>query len=747
MKQEPVQQSEVTRRRFLAGLALAAGTRFAPASFAQAPTAESRPFSIAGADMEVWLTRVSEATLRISVIAKGSGLEPRTAFVGVGLANRVWPAAMAVLDVESRALAVMWGKRQIVVKGEPLTVTLLDEDKTTVQRLSFDPATGKVNFELQGAPAFGLGEGGHQFDRRGVVDAMRNGQFKPDQLLNGGRSPIPWLISPAGWALFFHHPMGTFDLTGSEGIFRPAEPAQPQDIFLIVSKEPVVLLREFAQLTGMPHLPPIWALGYQQSHRTLASRGEVLEEVKTFREKKLPCDVLIYLGTGFAPSGWNTGHGSFDFNRRIFPDPETMFREMHEEGFRVALHVLGAPHDLHGRVADRSPDPDDAANYWADHIETFRTGIDGWWADDGDELPPEARLARNEMYWEGPLQQRPDVRPFSIQRNGYAGVQRYGFMWSGDVDSRWQTLRTQIADGLNTGLSGIPYWGTDTGGFFSTKELTAELYVRWFQFSAFCPLFRSHGRTWKLRLPWGWNLGDVGPIEDDPKLLPTPDQLHNPDVEVICRKYLNLRYQLLPYLYSTVYQTHSTGLPVMRAMWLAFPGDAKALTIDDAYMWGDALLVAPVTEAGAQERSVYLPEGDWYDYWTKARLEGGRDLLAACGLATLPLYVKAGSILPLGPVRQYATEASSLPLDLHIYPGTDSRFSLYEDDGVSMDHTRGVSSRIDIAWRDSTRTLSLKLAEGSRVHPFTTKRFVVHVIGGPIATNIGFDGTSQSHKL
>ena len=242
--------------------------------------------------------------------------------------------------------------------------------------------------------------------------------------------------------------------------------------------------------------------------------------------------------------------------------------------------------------------------------------------DDGDELPPEARLARNQMYWEGPLEQRPNVRPFSIQRNGYAGLQRYGFLWSGDTNSSWQTLRVQIADGLNTGLSGIPYWGTDTGGFFSTIELTAELYVRWFQFSAFCPLFRSHGRTWKLRLPWGWNQGNVGPVEDDPKLLPTPDQLHNADVEVICRKYLDLRYRLLPYLYSMVYQTHRTGLPLMRALWMAFPGDVKALTVDDAYLWGDALLVAPVTQAGATQRPVYLPAGAWYDYWTQARIQG-----------------------------------------------------------------------------------------------------------------------------
>jgi alpha-glucosidase/alpha-D-xyloside xylohydrolase len=293
---------------------------------------------------------------------------------------------------------------------------------------------------------------------------------------------------------------------------------------------------------------------------------------------------------------------------------------------------------------------------------------------------------------------------------------------------------------LNTGLSGIPYWGTDTGGFFSTKELTAELYVRWFQFSAFCPLFRSHGRTWKLRLPWGWNMGDVGPVEDDPKLLPTADQLHHAEVEGICRKYLNLRYQLLPYLYSMVWTTHRTGLPLMRAMWLAFPGDAKAFAVDDAYMWGDALLVAPVTVAGAKERTVYLPEGQWYEYWSQAKSQGGVEVTAECDLETLPLYVKAGAIVPMGPEKQYATEKVEAPLEVWVYPGADGRFSLYEDDGVSMDYARGISSVIEMEWKDGARTLQMRLAEGSRMHPFTTKRMVVHVAGETAVKNVVFEG-------
>jgi len=727
----------LSRRTFLQHIGAAAGawtTRSLPAA--------SHTFNLSGVPVELSLTPITAHTLRISLLPAAAHHEPQQAFTGEGLRDRTLPPPTHKLK-SAPTPPLSWGKFNARITDDPLTVTI-EESGAPRQRLTFDADTARVSFDLRDTPVFGLGEGGHQFDRRGVVDAMRNGQFKPDQFINGGRSPIPWLISPRGWGLFFHHPMGTFDLTGPRGVFRPSSAAEAQDIFLVLASDPATILSEFAQLTGMPHLPPLWAFGYQQSHRTLAGREAVLDEVRTFREKKLPCDVMIYLGTGFAPSGWNTGHASFAFNPKIFPDPQTMFKQMHQDNMRVVLHVLGVPLDLHGRVSQPDPNPDSAASYWLDHVPTFSTSIDGWWVDDGDELAPEARLTRNRMYWEGALQQRPNVRPFSIQRNGYAGLQQYGFLWSGDVNSAWQTLRTQIAAGLNTALSGIPYWGTDTGGFFSTKELTAELYVRWFQFSAFCPLFRSHGRTWMLRLPWGWDRGGVGPVEDDPKLLPAPADLHHPEVEEICRKYLNLRYQLLPYLYSAARETHRTGMPLMRALWLAFPDDPKAVAVDDAYLWGESLLVAPVTAKSAAERTTYLPAGTWFDYWTSQPITGGAPHTRAVDLATIPLYVRAGTILPLGPVKQSALEKSTAPLELHIYPGSDAQFALYEDDGISMDHTRGVHSAIDIRWNDHTRTLSLTLAPGSTLHPFTTRNFTASIAGNTTGKPTAFRGVPVS---
>ena len=272
--------------------------------------------------------------------------------------------------------------------------------------------------------------------------------------------------------------------------------------------------------------------------------------------------------------------------------------------------------------------------------------MDGWWPDEGDPLDVASHVARHRMYWEGPQMDRPNVRPFSLHRNGFAGMQRYAsVLWSGDVDSRWETLKTQVPIAINTALTGIPYWGTDIGGFVPTRELTAELYLRWFQFGAFCPLFRSHGRTWKLRLPWGWNTGDPGPVEIrnyQEGATPDASQLHNPQVEIICRKYLELRYRMLPYLYSLIRESTTSGMPPIRSLWLQYSDDPQAVACGDAFLLGPSLLVAPVVEKGAASRKVYLPRGTWFDFWTGESLQGGREVSRAVDLETTPLFVRAG---------------------------------------------------------------------------------------------------------
>ena len=313
-------------------------------------------------------------------------------------------------------------------------------------------------------------------------------------------------------------------------------------------------------------------------------------------------------------------------------------------------------------------------------------------------------------------------------------------MWSGDVECTWKTLQQQIPVGLNTSLTGLPYWGTDTGGFVPTKELTGELYVRSFQFSTFCPLFRSHGRTWKTRLPWGWNTGDFGPIEVDASRMTDPKELHNAQVEPICRKYLDLRYRLLPYTYSAVRDAHETGLPVMRALWVHYPNDPKAVSTSDEYLWGRDILIAPVTEAGATSKQVYLPEGVWYDFWTGARTEGGKTIDRRVDLATMPIYVRGGAVLPLGPVKQYVTESSDQAVTLRVHPGADGQSSIYADDGESFAYEHGNFMQLSLTWDDRSRNLTVALAAPStKVWPGFSN-LQVEVPHGGEPKRIKFDG-------
>jgi alpha-glucosidase (family GH31 glycosyl hydrolase) len=687
-------------------------------------TAETPALKAAGSAAELAISLVSPRTLRVSLLPLNSHEQPQP--ISDDLVLVAPPPLHAPIRIRSISAEtnLACGTFRLKVLPQPLAVIIQDDKQTELQRLQIDPADGSVRFPTDGAPIFGLGEGGPQFDRRGHDLSMQHGQRTPALATNGARVAIPWVVGAGGWAFFFHLPYGSFDLTSEEGRFRPwaSGPPLPLDLFFVSSRQPQEILAEYARLTGFPHMPPIWTLGYQQSHRTLADRKEVTSEARKFRDDKLPCDVLIYLGTGFCPSGWNLGHGSFTFNSKVFPDPGRMFEELHKEHFKVVLHVVNPPEHLHGRVADASTgstDPDSAANYWSKHLAVFRLGVDGWWADEGDSLDSEACLVRNRMYWEGPQLQRPNVRPYTLNRNGYAGMQRYGWLWSGDIDSTWEALRAQVPVGINTGLSGMPYWGTDTGGFITTPQLTGELYVRWFQFSAFCPLFRSHGRTWELRRPWQWDTGDYGPIElkgEGPASgLPNIKELHNAQVEPICRKYLDLRYTLLPYTYTLVREAHDTGLPLMRALWLHYADDPRALACSDQYLWGRDILVAPVTERGAKTRPLYLPRGTWYDFWTNERMEGGREISRPVDLATMPLYVRAGVILPFGPVKQYTTEQTPDPLTVKIYPGADGEFALYEDDGVTFDYLQGEAMWLQFVWRDRDRRLTISLRPGSKL--------------------------------
>ena len=722
--------------------------------------------TIAGRQTQIAVWSVSPSTIRITVqpIVGGTAQEAvnRGALVEAANGRNAgrWRDAFAPATV---------GDLRVRFMSAPSPSIAIDTRQgEAVQKLSLDQQQPAIGFALGKGHLFGLGEGGPQFDRKGHTIGTRNGQGGYQLRTHGGRVPIQWLMSTDGWGMYVHQPLGAFDLTGAEGKLTPTAEPLPLDVFVVASRDPKILMREYARITGFAELPPLWAFGYMQSHRTLAGPDEIEWVARTFREKQLPCDALIYLGTEFTPSGWNTRNGEFGWKAENFPDPKTFIDAAHARHFKVVLHVVIEGQRMSGTVSEScTPDkavpsgrtaddkwPEDRAVscYWPYHKPLYDLGIDGTWPDQGDGLDEPSRLARIRMYWEGPQRYRPNERPFALHRNGSPGMQRYGaFLWSGDVYSFWETLKTHIPVAINTGLSGIPYWGTDIGGFVPTADYTGELHVRWFQFGTFCPSFRSHGRNWHLRLPWGWNMGKIPPSElrgyTGGAADPDPKELNNPRVEPIVKKYLELRYRLMPYTYTIARECCDTGLPMMRALWLHHAEDAQAVSRGDQFLWGRDLLVSPVVEKGASSRRLYLPRGAWFDFWTEDRVEGGREIDRAVDLETMPLHVRAGAIVPMGPIKQYVDEPVDAPLSVTIYPGADGAFELYEDDGRSFAHKKGDWSRTAMAWNDRTRQFSARLTPGSRLRAPSTRTIEVRVAGTADTRRVTFSGTPVQLSL
>jgi alpha-glucosidase (family GH31 glycosyl hydrolase) len=739
----------ITRRDALKGMASSGTLALIKPASAMLP--ESK-LVVASSHVEVTVTSISARTVRITVQAVKEGRATPLPWDGA-LVRDDWGQPIARMRTLGGNRTLKSGDLHVSVSDSPLTIHVEERNGRVVQNLTLDSDKGELRFNTGTALLLGLGQGGPQFDRRSDVDLMVSGQGGYHLDTHGARVPIQFLIGTEGWGMYVHSPLGAFDLDGGRGRLRTSngEAALPLDVFVIGASGPVDIMAEYAKITGLPEMPPLWSLGYQQSYRTLGSSEEIMHEALTFRERRLPCDSMIYLGTGFCPNGWNTDNGEFTWNRRAFPEPEKTIEQLHSEHFKVVLHIVLEGEHLTGNVGDpctapplptgRTPDhrwpPDRQVScYWPAHKPLLDAGIDGWWPDQGDDLDAPSRLARNRMYFEGQQMHQPNTRVFALHRNGYAGMQRYAaFLWSGDVLSKWETLKVHVSNAINTGLSGIPYWGTDIGGFIPTDEYTGELYARWFQFAAFCPLFRSHGRDWKLHRPWGWNTGHLG-FPETSNYHPAPAELHNPAIEPACRTFLELRCRLMPYLYSAIKETCDTGLPVIRALWLHYPNDPVAVARGDEYLYGRDILVAPVVQKGAVSRKLYLPHGTWYDFWTNKMIKGGREITRDVDLGTIPLYVRAGAVIPIGPVRQYTTERVDGTVTLTIFPGVDGRSFLYEDDGESFDFRKGDFMRLEMLWNDSTRRLELRLAPGARL-----------MSPGPMLMNVQLAGSSTINAI
>ena len=368
--------SEWNRRDILKGFAAVSGVILTGRDVAQ-----SENGSVDGAQLELQVTPVSDHTLRFTLLPNHQA--SRRPIPGDGaLVQESWGSSSTTLpEPAGRELPI--GNFRLSISWRPLSIAVANASGKNLQQLDWDENSGALSFLTGTRPLLGLGEGGPQYDRRGSTDEMRSGQGGYKLATHGGRVPIPWIIGTEGWAIFFHQPFGTFDFTRERSKFipKPRDAALLLDLFLVAATDPPTIMAEYARLTGLPELPPLWSLGYQQSHRTLANREELIAEAKTFRQKKLPCDAMIYLGTGFCPSGWNTENGSFAWNSRVFADPKEVLEELHKEHFRTVMQVVILSDQLHGTVHDRcelSQFNEGATScYWDAHRRDFAIGIDG----------------------------------------------------------------------------------------------------------------------------------------------------------------------------------------------------------------------------------------------------------------------------------------------------------------------------------------------------------------------------------
>lgn len=503
----------------------------------------------------------------------------------------------------------------------------------------------------------------------------------------------------------------------------------------------------YRHLTGETPMMPRWEFGFWQSKERYTSQEELLGVATKLRDLKVPVDGIIQ-DWQYWPAGSDTW-GSHKFDPQRYPDPVAMFRQLHDLHYHTLISVW-AKFDLGSKNSDELNaaggmfpevthyvfppgqgqwyDPFSVAGrkiYWTQlRDQLFSKGVDGWWLDapepeinnmafrgystplgPGYEVYNAYPLMHSTGIYQGQRAATDNNRVVILTRSAYAGQQRNSAItWSGDIQATWQVLRNQIPAGLNFSMSGIPYWNTDTGGFFGNRNAGngdpgnpqyQELFSRWFQFSSFCPMFRVHG-SYGLRPGKEFWRFDTA----------TQDVL---------RAYLNLRYRLLPYTYSVAWQVTSNGSTFMQPLVMDFPKDPKVLDIGNQYLFGPAIMVTPVTTAGATEQPVYLPvtAAPWYNFWTGETVASGNSIETPAPVATLPLFVRPGSIIPMGPFLQYSNEKPADPIELRIYRGADGHFTLYEDEGDNYHYEKGQYATIPISWHQSTHTLEIGARAGS----------------------------------
>ena len=590
---------------------------------------------------------------------------------------------------------------------------------------------------------------------------------------------IPFFQSVKGYGLFWDNYSPTRFSDDTSATSFTSEVGDGIDYYFMYGGNADSVIAHMRQLTGQAPMFPLWTYGYWQSKERYKSQEETVGVVKKYRDLGVPLDGIIqdwqYWGDNYH---WN----AMEFLNEEFPNPQKMVDDIHALNAHIIISIWSSfgpktqPYkelEKDNMLFNFSTWPQSGKSDWPPNMDypsgvrvydpynpkardiywkylkkgLFSLGIDGWWMDSTEpdhlDITPKDfdektylgsfRKVRNAFplmtvggVYKHMREATSDKRVFILTRSAFAGQQRYAAnTWSGDTEASWKTLKDQISSGLNFSLTGIPYWNSDIGGFFIWEFKDKlddpeyrELYARWLQFATFTPMMRSHGADAPREI---YQFGKKGE--------PVYDALE---------KYINLRYSLLPYIYSEAWQITNQQSSLMRALVMDFPNDEKVLDLNDQYMFGHSFLVAPVLKSMYTEdkkenfqqdgyRQVYLPKGtEWFDYWTGERFSGGQTIDKKAPIDILPLYVKAGSIVPVGPKVDYAEQKDWSNLKINIYPGADAEFTLYEDENDNYNYEKGAYSEIKFVWDNNKQQLTIEKRQGKFEGMIKNRSFQLH---------------------
>jgi alpha-D-xyloside xylohydrolase len=700
-----------------------------------------------------------------------------------------YTTASSLPDKTSLSVNAMWGTRRFCVAENAGAVSIatsrlkvnvdttkglvtyadlndnviLSEDSKAVTPATVEGVSSNRVETVFNSPAdealFGLGQ--HQ-------DGVMNCKGTTRHVINANTAiNVPLLVSNRGYGIFWdNYSASEFDgaKSNSTKYSYVSEAGEMLDYYFFYGPSIDQVVARYRTATGAAPLFPKWAYGLFQSKDKYGSQAELLSVKDGYRNKSIPVDCIVQDWDYWSPYAW----GSHFMDEARYPDPASLIAQMHEANVHTmisiwplyqyvgterkagelanytaldeigALYASGGAHHFYDtfnpdaralvyqQIHDRLLEPHGWDGIWADNTEPqgYPDSVNVRAADTAlgkgalyVNAYPLAHAAGLYEHWRtiGPNEKR----VYILTRSAFAGQQRYATTcWSGDINSDFATYARQIPAGLNFALAGMPYWTTDIGGYWGhsvdwTTSANNELFTRWFQYGAFSPIFRIHGGGSRELYSNSWSDATKA------NLLKIDD----------------LRYRLMPYIYSLAWKVFSDGYTIMRHLVFDYPDDANVFNVKDQFLFGPAFLVNPVTTARATSRSVYLPAGTWYDFWKGSTTDGGRTVSVATPLSELPLFVKAGSIVPMGPSIQYATQSID-PLEIRIDRGQDGAFTLYEDEGDSYDYEDGQSSLIPFTWDDSDKKLTIGARTGSYNGMPASRTFKIVWVGSDHGTGV-----------